>query len=65
MKQNRIFSRLIKGNRKDFHHFSSFQIAFFATRHFSASDHQLIGKFLDVQILEALPNSLRGALPDS
>ena len=32
---------------------------------FSASDHRLIGKFLDVQILEALPNSLRGALLDS
>jgi tRNA-2-methylthio-N6-dimethylallyladenosine synthase len=32
---------------------------------FSASDHHLIGKFLDVQILEALPNSLRGALLDS
>lgn len=33
---------------------------------FSASDHGLIGKFVDVQIGEALPNSLRGQMvPDS
>ncbi|MDP5054912.1 MAG: TRAM domain-containing protein, partial [Congregibacter sp.] len=29
---------------------------------FSAADHGLIGKFVDVNVGEALPNSLRGAL---
>ncbi len=31
---------------------------------FSCSDHQLIGQFVDVEISEALPNSLRGKLID-
>jgi tRNA-2-methylthio-N6-dimethylallyladenosine synthase len=29
---------------------------------FSTTDHALIGQFVDVQIIDALPNSLRGAL---
>ena len=29
---------------------------------FSATDHGLIGQFVDVDIYEALPNSLRGVL---
>ena len=29
---------------------------------FSATDHGLIGQFVDVEIVQALPNSLRGAL---
>ena len=29
---------------------------------FSAADHALIGQFVDVEIVQALPNSLRGAL---
>ena len=29
---------------------------------FSATDQTLIGQFADVRIIEALPNSLRGAL---
>ena len=29
---------------------------------FAASDHSLIGDFADVEITEALPNSLRGRL---
>ena len=32
---------------------------------FSATDQALIGQFVDVQIIDALPNSLRGALLDS
>ena len=32
---------------------------------FSATDQALIGQFVDVQITDALPNSLRGALLDS
>lgn len=31
---------------------------------FTCSDHQLIGQFVDVEISEALPNSLRGTLID-
>ena len=27
--------------------------------------HDLIGNFIDIEITEALPNSLRGTLPDS
>ena len=32
---------------------------------FSAADHSLIGQFVRVDIVEALPNSLRGRLGDS
>tara|TARA_R110002110_G_scaffold415765_3_gene655303 strand:+ start:71740 stop:73071 length:1332 start_codon:yes stop_codon:yes gene_type:complete len=32
---------------------------------FSSSDQKLIGEFVDVEILEALPNSLRGVICDS
>ena len=32
---------------------------------FSAADHKLIGQFVHVDIVEALPNSLRGRLSDS
>jgi tRNA-2-methylthio-N6-dimethylallyladenosine synthase len=32
---------------------------------FSSSDHGLIGEFVHVDIVEALPNSLRGRLRDS
>lgn len=32
---------------------------------FSTTDHALIGQFVDVQIIEALPNSLRGALVEA
>ena len=30
---------------------------------FACSDHGLIGQFVEVEIVEALPNSLRGLLP--
>ena len=29
---------------------------------FACTDHGLIGEFVDVEVLEALPNSLRGRL---
>ena len=29
---------------------------------FACTDHQLVGQFIDVEIYEALPNSLRGHL---
>ena len=32
---------------------------------FSASEHSLIGQFVDVEIIDALPNSLRGKLSES
>ena len=31
--------------------------------HFGSDDHGLIGQFVDVEITEALPNSLRAELP--
>jgi hypothetical protein len=31
---------------------------------FSAADQSLIGQFVDVQIVDALPNSLRGTVFD-
>jgi tRNA-2-methylthio-N6-dimethylallyladenosine synthase len=31
---------------------------------FSATNHALIGQFIDVEIVDALPNSLRGVIFD-